>query len=280
MRKIIGILISLISLLGFTTNVFANASSSITTNVTNTTAYEYVEGIEIYKNYASSYNLYVLNMGTRYDSRTTLSDPTLANEGFAYIINNSNVTSNSEKNYYIAQVAVLWYQDYLNGNDLNISSSLKTKIKNYINKLVEGAKSYSIDSSAIKIIDKEVEFTKSGNYYYSNVIDVVTDNLRSTPNIRLTNAPSGASIVSNTVTRDGEGSFQVRIPINNVTNYDNDEFLIEITGSGYDNTVYKYTKYGTDAAIYGRVYSNNSYNQEASIFDFNHSFVIDNSYSS
>jgi len=273
MKKFISLLITLIAILGFTTNVYASATSTIYTNETSTTKYEYVEGVEIYKNYASSYNLYILNKDTKYAYRDNLSDPIVADEGFAYIINNSNVTSSSDKNYYIAQVAILWFQDYLNGNDLNISSNLKTKIKNntsdtvcyYINKLVEGAKNYSEDDSAIKIIDKEIEFTKSGSYYYSNVIDVETDNLRSTPSITLKNAPSSASVINNTVTKNGNGSFQVRIPISSVTNYDNEEFLIEIIGSGYDSTLYKYTKYGTDAAIYGRVYSDNSDNEEASM---------------
>lgn len=272
MKRFLSILLSLIGILGFTTNVFASASSSITTNISGS-KYEYIDGVEVYYNYASSYPLYVLDNDTYFNSRTTLSDPEEANEGFAYIINNSNVTSSSYKNYYIAQVAILWYQDYLNGNDNNISASLKKQITNstgdtisyYINKLVNGAKAYNESNSSIKIIDKEVTFTKSGSYYYSNVIDVETDNLRNTPSVNLKNAPNSTSVVSNSLTKDGNGSFQIRIPASSLSSFNGDDFLIEITGSGYDNTVYKYTKYGTDDAIYGRVYSTTTNNEEASI---------------
>lgn len=272
MKRFLSFFLSLMCILGFTTNVYAAASSSITTNISGT-KYEYIDGLEVYYNYASSYPLYVLDNDTYFDSRTTLSDPDEANEGFAYIVNNSNVTSSSYKNYYIAQVAILWYQDYLNGNDNNISSSLKTKITNsnedivsyYINKLVNGAKAYNESDSLIRIIDKEVTFTKSGSYYYSNVIDVETDNLRSTPSVKFKNAPSSTSVVSNSLTKDGNGSFQIRIPASSLSSFNGDDFLIEITGSGYNNTVYKYTRYGTDDAIYGRVYSTSTNNEDASI---------------
>lgn len=272
MKRILSIFLSLMCILGFATKVNAAASSSITTNVSGT-KYEYIDGLEIYYNYASSYPLYILDKDTYFGSRETLNDPEEANGGFAYIINNSNVTSSSYKNYYIAQAAILWYQDYLNGNDKNISSSLKKQISEstgdtvnyYINKLVNGAKEYSKNDSSIRIIDKEVTFTKSGSYYYSNVIDVETYNLRSTPSVSLRNAPSSTTVVSNSLKNNGNGSFQIRIPISSLTSYTKDEFLIEITASGYDNTVYKYTKYGVDDAIHGRVYSSNTNSEEASI---------------
>lgn len=273
MKKTLKFLLSLLLILGFKINVeAANYSNSITTYASGT-KYEFVSGLPIYYNKADSYNLYILDNGTYYNSRTNLTDPTLANEGFAYVINNSNVTNNSNKNYYIAQVAILWYQDYLNGNNNNISSTMKTQITNttgdsvcyYINKLFNNAKEYATDSSSISFLDKTITFTRNGSYYYSNVIEVETNNLNSTPSVKLYNAPSSATIINNTITKDGKGSFQIRIPSSSMTGFDEKDFEVYITGTGYEYSVYKYTNYGVGDAIYGRVYTSSSKSIEASL---------------
>lgn len=273
MKRFSKILLSLICILGFAANVDAASYSSTITAYASGTKYEYIDGLPIYYNEAGSYNLYLLDYDTRFTSRTTLRDPEEVNAGFAYIVNNSSVTNSSYKNYYIAQVAVLWYEDYLNGNNVNISSDIKSYILNnngdticyYINKLVNNAKNYSIDNSYIKFIDKDVTFNKNGSYYYSNVIDVETSNLNSTPSVKLYNAPSSATIINNTVSSDGSGSFQIRIPASSMDSYNKSDFEIYITGKGYNYSVYKYSNYGYDNVIYGRVYTNSSSNIEESI---------------
>lgn len=273
MKNFSKILLSLICLLGFTTSVNAASYSSTINAYTYGTKYEYIEGLPIYYQQASSYNLYVLDNNTRFTTSTTLRDPEEVNDGYAYIVNNSSVTNSSYKNYYITQVAILWYEDYLNGNNVNISTSMKEYITNntndtvcyYINKLVNNAKNYSANKSYIKFIDKEITFSKNGSYYYSNVIDVETNNLNSTPSVKLYNAPSSATIINNTVSSNGSGSFQIRIPVSSLTSYNNNDFEVYITGTKYDYSVYKYSNYGYDEAIYGRVYTNNSSNVEESI---------------
>ena len=128
MKRFSKILLALMVILGFATSVdAASASSSIYVSA-NSTRYEYVDGLEVYYTTASGYPVYALDYGTYFNSSTYLRDPELADEGFSYIVNNSNVTSSSNKNYYIAQVAILWYEDYLNGNNNNISSDLKNYI--------------------------------------------------------------------------------------------------------------------------------------------------------
>lgn len=273
MKNFSKILLGLICILGFTTNVNAASYSSTITAYASSTKYEYIEGFPIYYHQASSYNLYVLDNNTRFTSSTTLRDPEEVNVGYAYIINNSSVTNSSYKNYYIAQVAILWYEDYLNGNNTNISSSMKEYIASntsdticyYINKLVNNAKTYAKNNSYIKFLDKDITFTRNGDYYYSNVIDVETNNLNSTPSVRLYNAPSSATVINNTVTSNGDGSFQIRIPSSSLTSYNKDDFEIYITGTGYNYSVYKYSNYGYNDAIYGRVYTNSSSSIEESI---------------
>lgn len=273
MKRFSKILLSLLCIIGFTANVYA-ATSPTSISVSNSgTRYEYVNGLPIYYVTAGGYNLYVLNSGTYFDSKATLTDPQQANNGFAYIVNNSNVTSSSYKNYYIASVAILWYQDYLNGNDANISTSLKNYITSnsndtvcyYINKLVNNAKNYGNNGNSIRFLDKEITFTKNGSYYYSNVIDVETYNLNSNPSVKLYNAPTSASIINNTVAKNGTGSFQIRIPASSLTNFTERDFEVYITAGNSSNTVYKYSNYGIGEAVYGRTYSTSNNNIEASM---------------
>ena len=162
MKKIKIIILSILCLLGFNISVDAYTNSNITANRTED-KYEYVSGLPVYLNTANGYNLYVLDHNTYFSTSTTLTDPTTANNGITYIVNNNNVTSSSYKNYYIAQVSILWYQDYINGNDFNISSSMKNTIKNttgdtvcyYINKLVNNAINYN-NNTSIKFLDKKL----------------------------------------------------------------------------------------------------------------------------
>lgn len=273
MKKFSKILLSLICLLGFTASVnAASYSSSISASKTGTT-YEYVNGLEISYNKASSYDLYALSQGTYFGSKTTLSNPVEADAGFTYIINNSKVTSSSTKNYYIAQAAVLWYQDYLTNSDANISNTLKNYIINnantdtvcyYIYKLVNDAKKYSSYASSIVFEDKTITFSKEGDYYYSNIIDVTTYDLRSKPSVKFYNAPKSTTVTNNTLVADGEGSFQIRIPESSLESFTRDDFEVSITGSSYQYTTVIYNN-GYDYAIYGRVYSTTNSNIEASL---------------
>ncbi len=272
MKRFSKILLSILSIICFATSVNA-ASYPNSISVYNTgNSYEYISGLSIYYNQARGYNVYILNYGTYFNTSTTLTNAVETDPGFTYIINNSNVTNSSYKNYYIAQAAILMYQDYLKGTN-NISSTLKETISSnttdtfcyFINKLFNDAKVYGKNNSTIDFINKDVTFTKNGNYYYSNVINVRTNNLRNTPSVSLYNAPTSSSIINNTVSSNGEGSFQVRIPASSLTTINEKDFEIYISGSAYNNTTYSYSNYGNDSVIYGRVYTNNYNNVEASI---------------
>lgn len=270
MKRISKILLSLICILGFTTCV--NAASNTITAYKSGTKYEYINGLPVYYNRSSSYALYVLDADTYYTANTSLVDPVEVDKGFAYIINNSKVTNDTYKNYYIAQIAILWYEDYLNGNNANISSSMKESISSktsdtvcyYITKLVNNAKNYSKNGNLINFIDDKITFTKNGSYYYSNVIDVEVNGLNTKPSVSLYNAPSSATIINNTITNNGTGSFQIRIPVSSLTNIEEKDFIVNVTGTGYNYTYYKYSN-GTNDAIYAYSYSTNSGKVEASM---------------
>ena len=270
MKRFFGFLISLLCLLGFTTSVYAISNSISVYNNNNT--YEFIDGLEVNYYRAGSYPVYVLDSDTYYNNYTTLTNPRTVSSGFDYIINNSNPTSNSEKNYYITQVAVLWYEDYLNGNDNNISVSMKNHITNntsnticyYINKLVNNAKNYT-DSNYISISNNNITFTRSGSYYYSNVIYVTTNNLTGTPTVGVYNAPSSTTIVEKNVYANGNGSFQIRIPVSSLNSFNRDDFEVYVKGYTNNRVTYSYSYNGTDEALYGYNYSSSNTAVEESI---------------
>lgn len=272
MKRFSKILICLICLLGFTTKInAANYSDSITTYVSSTKL-EYVNGLSVYYNRAGSYNIYSLDANTYFNNNTYLYNPIEADKGYAYIINNSNVTNDTYKNYYIANVAILWYEDYLNGNNQNISSALKDVIKSktndticyYITKLVNNAKNYNKSGNLITFVTDEITFSKNGSYYYSNIIEVNVNGLNSTPSVSFYNAPTGTSVINNNITNNGTGTFQIRIPVSSLNNTNDRDFVVNVTGTGYNYNYYKYNN-GINTVIYGRSYTSNYSNQEASM---------------
>lgn len=272
MKKIMKFLFSIIILTIFATSV--NASSypyNLTVNRSGS-KYEYVNGLEIYYNTANGYNVYVYNNSNNYfDTSKTFIDPLEANKDITYIINNSNVTSSSYKNYYIAQAAILWAQDELYGNNNNISKDIKDYIKShtsdtvcyYINKLVNDYKLYS-NEETIKFNTTNITFNRKGNYYYSNVISVLTNNLKSTPTIRLYNAPTSSDIVNNTVVANGSGSFQIRIPVSSLNNITEKDFEVYLTSTS-NKPVYLSYSSTEGAIIYSRNYFSSSKTVEASL---------------
>ena len=261
MKKISMFLLSFIMMLVLSSNVYANSyKSEIYTNASGT-KYEYISGLPIYYNSSNSTDLYILNYGTYYNRNTMLTNPERVDNGFNYIFTNGTPTRNSYKDYYITQVAMLWYQDYLNGNDYNISYDMKRFIENdrsqvssAINNLVINAKkNQSNDNSYINFLTKDVKFSKNGNYYVSNSISVETRNLSSNPRVYLSNAPKNTIITNNTVSKNNNGSFLIKIPVSSFNN--STDFEVNISSFTQRKVLYKYSGYGAGDAIYGKSYT-------------------------
>ena len=261
MKKISMFLLSFIMTLALSSNVYADSyKSEIYTNASGT-KYEYISGLPIYYNSSNSVDLYVLNYGTYYNRNTVLSNPERVDNGFNYIFTNGTSTRNSQKDYYITQVAMLWYQDYLNGNDYNISYDMirfiendRTQVSSAINNLVINAKKNrdNYDNSYINFLTKEVKFSRNGNYYVSNSISVETRNLSSNPRVYLSNAPKNTIITNNTVSRNNNGSFLIKIPVSSYNNAT--DFEVNISSFRQRRVLYKYSGYGVGDSIYGKSY--------------------------
>ena len=262
MKKISMFLLSFIMMLVLSSNVYANSyKSEIYTNASGT-KYEYISGLPIYYNSSNNTDLYILNYGTYYNRNTMLTNPERVDNGFNYIFTNGTPTRNSYKDYYITQVAMLWYQDYLNGNDYNISYDMKRFIENdrsqvssAINNLVINAKKNrdNYDNSYINFLTKDVKFSKNGNYYVSNSISVETRNLSSNPRVYLSNAPKNTIITNNTVSKNNNGSFLIKIPVSSFNN--STDFEVNISSFTQRKVLYKYSGYGAGDAIYGKSYT-------------------------
>ena len=114
-------------------------------------------------------------------------------------------------------------------------------------------------------MDKNIIFTRDGNYYFSNEIPVETSGLNSVPSIKFYGAPTSTSIYNNELVKDGEGTLQIRIPVSSLYNFDEDDFELYMIGYTNGNEIFEYSNYGAQKAIYGRQYSTQTKSVEASI---------------
>jgi len=248
MKRFSKILLSLIVLLSFTASV--DAASSYISAKKSTNRMEYIDNLEIYYNKAGALDLYILDIDTYFSSSMNLRNPSVTDKGFTSIIKNNNLTNNDEKDYYIKQVAILWYEDYLNGNNNNLSSTMKSYISSntddrvcyHIVNLVNNAKNNRYnDDNAIVFENNNIYFTKSGSYYYSNEIEFTTNDLTTTPTISLSNAPKSATIVEKDLTKNGSNSFKIRIPVSNLNSFDDEEFTVSVKGKDSSDKTYEYS---------------------------------------
>jgi len=267
MKKIMVFILAILSSLCLE----VNAVNTSVTPERNAKKYEYVQGLQIYQNKAGSSDLFVLDIDSYFNSYKSYSNPEYADAGIQYIVNSSgNLLSNTQKDYYITQAAILWYMDYLNGNNHNISSTVKRNMQNnqnvmikYIIDLVEGAKNYKETTPYIEI-DDDITFRKSGSYYYSNDIELYYGGLVGTPSISFYNAPGNTTISNKELSSDG-GYFQIRIPVSSFNSFYNDGFEIYVKGKsprkkaytysdGYEDVLYVYNYSGLDNNVEKYIY--------------------------
>ena len=181
--------------------------------------------------------------------------------GLVYIILNDNIVEKNKlsipygdtaeaMNYYLAQVAIWYYIDEVNGNDYNFSQDEKTVINSdptygpVIKNLVEGAKAYQDTTSTdnyITVDESNISYSIIGDYIETSVITPIGSNSYfenysvqaddSTSNIEIldTNGNPVTGLIN-----ANEG-FKVRIPVSATQNND---FNLPITIVGYFSNNY------------------------------------------
>ena len=177
-----------------------------TVNYINATAADgkkYTYPIVVKKTTSGQY-VYCLELDSTYAYDLTFKKNSKVDDGFIYILDYNLNTGDANKDFYIKQLAVWYYMDYVNGNNANLEPSLKnyiiyhskdSKRENYdvckkVIDLLNGAISYKQATGSIDLVADHVTFSIVDGYYVSSEIVVKANNVK---NIKysLTNTPKG-----------------------------------------------------------------------------------------
>lgn len=200
--------------------------------------------------------------------------------GLIYIILNDNIVENNNltipsgqtaetMNYYLAQVAIWYYIDTVNGNDYNFSADEKSTIQGsqywaVINELVQGAQSYQAYSSSdsyITIDENNISYSIIGDYIETSVITPIGSNSYfENYSVQLTDTTNNIEILDangNPVTGliNANEGFKVRIPVS-ATQANDFNLPITIVGyfsNNYDAYVYIPDNSEAQRALLGKV---------------------------
>ncbi len=219
----------------------------------------------------------IYTKGASIKSQVSLDSQNIVNSypGLIYIILNDNIVENNNltvpsgqttetMNYYLAQVAIWYYIDVVNGTDYNFKADEKQTINDstygtIINNLVTGAKAYQDNSSTdsyITVNEDNISYSIIGDYIETSLITPVGSNSTfENYSVQLTDNSSNIEVLDangNPITGliNANEGFKVRIPVSATQNND---FNLPITIVGYFSNNY-------DAYIYE---PNNSLAQRA-----------------
>lgn len=258
-------LLAILSIFGFSINGNAATAPSTITIAPAKTINTYISGLEMTrKTTTGGYDAFCLQDKKTYPANLTLKYNGVANDGFVYILSHKPNTGDSNKDYYIMQVAAWWYQDILTASNANLSNDFKVKmgnergsnqIYNYIYNLVQNAKSYSQTKGTLNVVGNN-NFTLEGDSYISGVITVKGTNLTGLT-IDLVGAPSGAKIIDKNISNSTySGTFKISVPESSISAGQTVNFSIKVTGSYKTYAAYEYY-YGSgyQLMLFGYLYS-------------------------
>lgn len=181
------------------------------------------------------YYVYCMNMSATYGSGVKFTKTGKVDQGFVYIINNRPQTGDADRDFYVTQMAVWYYEDYLNQNNFNLEEVVKKYIVGNMDKdqvakdiydLYYGAKYYKESIGTLKLEADGTQFTLEDGYYVSSEIKVVTDNLVGKLSYSLTNTPAGSKIV-----KSGENGIKVKIPADTIPEGQQLTFTVDVKGN-------------------------------------------------
>ena len=220
--KLMTFMFMLITLIfGGCANVFAANSLPDTVVSDNLREVEYIENFPVIVKKTNHGYVYCLNMSHTYAAGITFTKTGEVAAGYNYILNNKPNTGDADKDFYITQMAVWYYEDLINNNNFNLVPEVKKyiirhkdteEVSKAIYKLYEGAKNYKEAVGKIEISPRDITFTKDGEYFVSNDIKVFTENLNSELSYSLSDAPAGSKVV-----KVGD-AIRVKVPVEKVGN--------------------------------------------------------------
>ena len=258
------ILVGVLSFIGMYTNVFADAPKTFKTKEP-VLLTDYIEGApKVHlKALESGILVYCQNEPLVYQGGYTMKINKKVDDGFIYILENKPNTGDSNKDYYAMQIAIWWYEDILNNNNVNIPASVKTSILQKVNtdkyiriiyNLVNGAKKYSQNKNfSVSFNSENTNFTLDGDYYVSEKIKIKY--VGKLGEVVFENAPKGLEVIDKELI-EGTYTFKVRIPVASLEKGKTTTIKVSTTSTGEIKKVYNYT-FSEDfqTVIYGEVFS-------------------------
>lgn len=249
-KKILWLILAFMCSFGFTLAVDAAAPTTIQAGKS-TAITQYVNGYQAYfKTTADgSHYLFCELANLNFPSNLTLNQNSEVDKGYIYILNNRPNTGDNQKNFYIMQMAIWWYRDYLSNNNYNVDVNFKNYCTNNRNtdnvckaiyNLVEGAKAYKEPRGEMSFSSADIKFTEINGYYVSENISFTSENLATMKDLKLVGAPRGANIINSTVTKNKQGNFQVKIPVSSIIPGNTVSFTVEVEGTYNTYSAYDY----------------------------------------
>lgn len=246
-----------VALFGGISLVNASAQTSIPDKVV-TDGFREITYIENYpiivkRTDGGKYSVYCLDQDYTYGANITFNKTGEVDPGFTYILNNRPVTSDPDRDFYVTQMAVWYYEDLISQDNHNLSINVKeylikhkdeAGIAKEIYDLYYGAKLYKLNDEAnkdhLKILNTEpVVFKIDGDYYVSSEIYVKADEVDKL-SYSLDNAPKGSKVVKST------NGVKVKIPADFLQPGEKIDVKLTIEGTYKKYTAYYYfynTKY-------------------------------------
>ena len=216
--------------------------------------------------------VYCIDLHKKYDGNMTYTKTKEMDVGINYILKNRPHTGDAHKDFYITQMAIYYYMDYINGNDNNLPSDFKkiivigAKVDNTtldattkavskeIYKLYVGAYKYRKDyvekNGYINITTNSVTFTEADGYYTSSKIYVKSGNLSGDMKMTLVNATKNTKIYKDAA----DGGYVVKIPVSDIPEGKKVTFSIKFSG-GYtqEKAYYYYTNDSHQRLLYDKL---------------------------
>lgn len=207
---------------------------------------EYIKNFPVIVKTADNgkYYIYCMNLSATYAANIKFSKADKVDPGYIYILNHKPNTGDKDKDFYITQMAVWYYEDYLSGKDFNlvrevkeyiVSNVEKDPVARYIYNLYRGAKVYKGEEAILKLNKSKISFTLENGYYVSSKIEVIKANTSGNLKYSLTNVPAGSKVV-----KAGEDGVKVKIPADAIPKGKQLTFDLNVEGAYTQYTGYYY----------------------------------------
>ncbi len=208
--------------------------------------------------------VYCIDLSKKYDGGITYTKTGKMDVGINYILTHRPHTGDAHKDFYITQMTIYFYQDWLNNNNYNLQEPFKklivtgAKVENTnldattkevckaIYNLWLDAKhyreAYVEKNGYINVTTSSVTFKEENGYYVSSKIYVKSGNLKGDIKKTLINATPNTRILRDTT----DGGYVVKIPVSDIPESKKVTFTLKWEG-----------EYDTEAAYY--YYANNDH---------------------